>query len=171
MPKPTKITLLIFLLVLLPVVSHAQTCQTSSAPATTPDSQLTDNGNGTVTDTKTGLMWKKCSEGQSGNHCEIGSAATYSWQAAINRADVVNLNGFAGYSDWRLPNIKELRSIVERQCFSPAINLTQFPNTASTLFWSASPYTNASDDLAWHGDFDTGRAERSEKILTFFRYD
>ncbi|MCP4235257.1 MAG: DUF1566 domain-containing protein, partial [Aestuariibacter sp.] len=32
-------------------------------PASTPDSQLQDNGDGTVTDNKTGLMWKQCSEG------------------------------------------------------------------------------------------------------------
>jgi hypothetical protein len=135
--------------------AQAQTCN-AYMPASTPDSQLTDNGNGTVTDTKTGLVWKQCVEGLSGATCNSGSAGAFTWQTALQQPGVVNDNGgFAGYSDWRLPNIKELRSIVEEKCVDPAINLTKFPNTPSSVVWSGSPLAGHSD-YAWIVHFVNG---------------
>lgn len=119
----------------------AQTCRPASIPASTPDSQLQDNGDGTVTDLKTGLMWKQCAEGQSGSGCVDGTPIDYNiWQKALLRAQEVNSGGFAGFRDWRVPNIKELASLVELQCREPAINLTRFPNTPNNYFWSSSIY-------------------------------
>lgn len=156
MSTPLQTTLLLSLLAGLPMVGHAQTCQTTSIPAHTPTSQFTDSGNGTVTDNKTGLMWKKCSEGQSGNDCSSGSAASYTWQAALAQAQTVNTNGgFATYTDWRVPTITELRSIVETQCYDPAINLAVFPNTPSAWFWSSSPVA-AYGLSVWGVAFDYG---------------
>jgi hypothetical protein len=151
-----KKSLTSLVLILLPVIVSAQTCQTASIPATTPTSRFTVNSNGTVADTKTGLMWKKCSEGQSGTDCSSGEAATYTWQQALQQAQTVNSGGFAGYSDWRVPNVKELVSITEKQCVYPAINLTVFPNTPSVWwFWSSSPYADNSGD-AWIVYFENG---------------
>ncbi len=134
--------------------AQAQGCN-ADMPASTPDSQLTDNGN-TITDTKTGLMWKKCMEGVTGNNCESGSATGFTWQTALQRPGVVNTSGgFAGQTDWRLPNIKELRSIVEEKCVDPAINLTRFPNTPSLVVWSGSPDANYSGG-AWIVNFYYG---------------
>ncbi|MEI6745588.1 MAG: DUF1566 domain-containing protein [Methylococcaceae bacterium] len=145
-----KKSLTLCVLTLLPVVVFAQTCQTASIPATTPTNRFTVNNNGTVSDTKTGLMWKKCSEGQSGTDCSGGSATTYTWQLALQQAQTINNGGgFAGYSDWRVPNVKELVSITEKQCTEPAINLTVFPNTPSNWFWSSSPTASHSDG-AWY---------------------
>lgn len=128
------------LLALLPALSVAQVCKPDSIPATTPTAQFTAHGNGTVTDTKTALMWKQCPEGQSGADCSIGRALYYSWEQALAHVETLNASGgFAGYTDWRLPNIKELASLVEEQCDDPAINSALFPNTASELFWSSSP--------------------------------
>lgn len=153
-----------FFLMLCCIVSattvHAD-CKTDSIPASTPDSQLTDNGDGTVTDSKTGLMWKQCLEGLSGSDCATGSASTFTWQEALQQPGVVNATGFAGHTDWRLPNIRELRSIVEEQCYSPAINKTYFPNTPSdpdtpsSKIWSGSPVANLSD-YAWYVLFHYG---------------
>ena len=114
----------------------------STIQASTPSSDFTDHGDGTVTHTKTGLMWKQCSEGLGGIGCATGAASTHTWQAALQRAETLNAGaGFAGFNDWRLPNIKELSSIVEEQCFAPAINATLFPNTPpSSWYWSSSPY-------------------------------
>ena len=56
MSKPTQTALLTCLLALLPVMGNAQTCLTASIPATTPIAQFTDQGDGTVTDTNTGLI-------------------------------------------------------------------------------------------------------------------
>jgi len=94
----------------------AQTCKYDSIPATAPASRFTDNGDGTVTDKTTGLQWQRCSQGQtwSGGTC-AGTATGHTWQAALQLADVAT---YAGRSDWRLPNIKELASIVEQACYT-----------------------------------------------------
>ena len=131
--------LVILLLSLGSGTVQAQTCQPESIPASTPDSQLQDNGDGTVTDTKTGLIWKQCLEGQSGSDCASGGVEAFTWQLALQRAQTVNSSGgFAGFSDWRLPTIKELSSLVEHQCVDPAINLTRFPNASNDWLWSSS---------------------------------
>lgn len=137
--------------------AQAQTCNDHMV-ASTPDSQLADNGNGTVTDSRTGLMWKKCVEGVSGNNCESGSATDFIWQTALQQPDVINNgSGFAGYRDWRLPNIKELRSIVEEKCDGPAINLTRFPEPSSSAVWSGSPSAGYLI-YAWYVDFYGGHS-------------
>ncbi|MDP4028446.1 MAG: DUF1566 domain-containing protein [Gallionella sp.] len=59
------------------------------------------------------------------------------WNAALAAAKDAN---FAGHSDWRLPNIKELESIVESCGYNPAINRTLFPATPDEYFWSGSSY-------------------------------
>jgi hypothetical protein len=135
----------------------AQVCN-SSVTATAPDSRYTDNGDGTVTDSQTGLMWRQCSEGQSttGTACDTGSAATYTWQGALAQAQSVNnTGGFATYSDWRLPNRNELASLVENSCYDPAINMTTFPNTVASYYWSASPLASSSG-YAWGVVFGGG---------------
>lgn len=117
----------------------AQQCNTTIL-AVTPDSRYTLNGNGTATDKVTGLIWQRCNYGNSwdGNSC-IGSTLYYSWADALAYAEN---DSFADHSDWRLPNIKELASIVEESCFNPAINLTIFPNT-TTQYWSSTPVGSA----------------------------
>ena len=105
------------------------------------DSRYTVHNDGTVTDKVTKLMWKVCSEGQnwsrSGDTASCSGSAATTWKGALQR---VNSYTFAGYSDWRVPNINELRSLAAYDRYSPAINLTIFPNTPSNDFWSASPY-------------------------------
>jgi hypothetical protein len=115
----------------------AQVCKYDSIRASTPASRFSDNGDGTVTDKTTGLQWKRCGEGQtwSGGAC-LGIADTLYWQQALQAADAAS---FADKSDWRLPNIKELVSIIELACDQPAIDLGVFPGTALTEFWSSSP--------------------------------
>jgi len=58
----------------------------------------TDNGNGTITDNATGLMWQQADDG-----------VVRDWQNSLTNAETLVL---AGHSDWRLPNAKELQSIV-----------------------------------------------------------
>ncbi|OHB28609.1 MAG: hypothetical protein A2X84_08990 [Desulfuromonadaceae bacterium GWC2_58_13] len=146
-------TILLALLCTLGPLSNAsaQTCQSDTIVASTPTERFTDHEDGTVTDTGTGLTWKVCSEGQSynvsGGGCD-SAAATYPWQGALQQAAAVNVASFAGQSDWRLPNQKELNSIIERQCIDPAINLEVFPSTPSDSFRTASPYAGSTDS-AW----------------------
>jgi hypothetical protein len=129
----------------------AQTCN-DFIPATAPDSRYTAPGDGTVTDSQTGLMWKQCSEGQSGADCGDGWVTGHTWREALQQAEA---SSFAGYSDWRLPNIKELSSLVERRCNSPAISIDYFPNTASLYYWSSSPGAYRSSH-AWYVNFCYG---------------
>jgi len=115
----------------------AQTCQ-PKIRETTPTAQFViDVQQGTVLDKKTGLMWKRCVEGQSGTDCATGNVAYYHWGGALRQA--AN-SRHANHQDWRLPNAKELKSIVEEICYRPAINETAFPNAPSKLHWSGSPY-------------------------------
>jgi len=121
--------------------------------ATTPTVDFAvDATNGTVKHAKTGLMWKQCSEGLSGSNCATGSASLFTWQAALQLA---NNSTFAGFNNWRLPNLKEFGSITEEQCVLPAINATIFPATVSNEYWSASPYAANNTD-AWSCSFSNG---------------
>ncbi len=107
------------------------------------DSRYTDNSDETVTDTYTGLMWKQCQEGLSGTSCATGAATQHTWKAALELASTTS---FATYDDWRLPNINELDSLVAKDRYDPAINITLFPNTSSSEFWSSSPHAGYPDD-------------------------
>jgi hypothetical protein len=170
----SKVLLLALVLCLIGLGAEAaQTCR-DDIPATAPDSRFQVNGDGTVTDLATGLIWKQCAEGLSGAGCTTGSAQTFTWQQALQRAEVAV---FAGSSLWRLPNKNELASLVERRCFEPAINATPFPNipsswfwdsnTPSRWFWSSSPAAGHSDS-AWTVNFSYGRVTYYSKSYHFY---
>jgi hypothetical protein len=125
------------------------------------------NGDGTVTDETTGLMWTRCAAGLSGNDCSEGSASTYTWQEAMDYCDGLN---FAGHDDWRLPAINELVSLVDYTVdyrkFLPAINLTAFPATFS-YFWSSSSSAHYVT-FAWAVDFGLGGVYDFDESLTYY---
>ncbi|WYD79345.1 MAG: DUF1566 domain-containing protein [Candidatus Electrothrix gigas] len=126
--------------------------------------------NGTVTDRSTRLMWKRCPEGLSGVNCENGNANTYTWDYAIQHFR--GGSSYAGYSDWRMPTIDELRELVycsngtgvnntcgcKYRSRDPTINIQVFPNTPSSVHWSASPYTTPYTRGAWGVYFNDGCA-------------
>lgn len=102
---------------------------------------FSDNGNGTITDNVTGLIWQKQDSGQ-----------TYSWPQAITYCSGLSLGGLSG---WRLPNIKELSSIVDDTVSSPAINQTYFPSTHLSRYWSSTTYAGVTAN-AWNVSFLAG---------------
>jgi hypothetical protein len=141
----------------------AQTC-VATIVRTAPDSRYLDNLNGTVTDRKTALTWKQCTEGLSGAGCAVGASTMMDWQNALQTA---SSSVFAGFNDWRLPNIKELQTLLERGCYSPALNAVAFPNTVDNYFWSA---TSSANDAArgWVVGFFYGDVDRfATKVGTY----
>lgn len=112
-----------------------------------------DNGNGTITDTATGLQWMRCTMGEqwTGSGCS-GSATYYTWAAANALSSTVT---FAGASDWRLPTIDELKTLIDSS-HRPAIDPTAFPGGLySARYWSSTVHS-AYQDYAWYVMFDVG---------------
>jgi hypothetical protein len=114
-----------------------QVCDTSRFALSTPTQAFEDHGDGTVTDRRSGLQWMRCSVGQVwGNSCG-GTPEALSWQQANDVAANTNQSGVFFYNDWRLPNIRELATIAERQCANPRINLELFPGTPASPYWTS----------------------------------
>ena len=150
---------------LLTATSHAACTAGTLITLAKPDNMyLVDGGgtgNGAITDVATGLMWRVCSQGQtfSAGSCS-GTALTYNWKAALETAATMNADPVglgSGYSDWRLPNVKELGSLADRSCSAaPRINITKFPLTqTAAAYWSSTPDKIAAAN-AWYVDFNLG---------------
>ncbi len=112
-----------------------------AAGAPNPDG-YTDNGDGTVTDKPTALVWQQTAPSS--------SAATQA--AAVQYCATLTL---AGYTDWRLPSFVELVSLLDFGVSSPTINTTYFPNAPATFFWSSTPYAGQAGSY-WDVHFDGG---------------
>jgi hypothetical protein len=125
----THATLSTLLLSLSSATFAAQVCNENTEQLAS-NSRYEVSG-GEAKDKQTGLVWKRCMEGQSWNletsTCD-GSPIARNWLEAHQAVP----------EGWRLPNIKELTSIVEYGCANPAINLSIFPTTTVSSFWSSS---------------------------------
>ena len=109
----------------------------------------TDLGNGIIRDNVTGLMWQKDT-----------APGTYMWYQANTYSENLTLGG---YSDWRLPTMKELLTIVDSGRFNPSIN-TMFPGTYPSGYWSS---TFIDTKSVWYVNFSFGL----ERSLLNYDYD
>lgn len=107
-----------------------------------------------VTDTATGLVWRRCSEGLAwnGQTC-TGNAIYYSALGALARATT--------QTGWRVPNLKELSSIVDTTTSYPAINSVAFPDLPSRNGLSFVTSTTESAALFYHVNFSDGSVNSS----------
>ncbi|MGL1958368.1 MAG: DUF1566 domain-containing protein [Colwellia sp.] len=124
-------------------LTAAQQCKTSSIAASNDPQQFVINSQiGTVIDARTGLEWSICSLGQtwqSGN-C-IGIPTHYAnYTTALTSVTTYTDNNIQ-WQDYRLPNIKELGSIIEHSCNAPAIDLNAFTGTLNAVYYSSTSDT------------------------------
>ena len=116
----------------------------------------------------TKLTWQRCVYGQKWNPATqecIGSPVLLSWSQALIEAERSTIDG----TGWRLPNIKELNSILDMQCINPPYNLEVFPDTFASEdhgLWTSSPHVDTEPDPvntqikvytnAWYIDLGVG---------------
>jgi Protein of unknown function (DUF1566) len=119
---------------------------------------LTNNGNGTITDNITGLMWQQTDGGE----MTVESAASF-----------VTALRLGGYADWRLPTAHEGFSILNHQNNNPAINTTYFTATAAEYWWTSDKQvgdvtkvwcTNAGGGIGNHPKLETVSAGGVKKF-------
>ncbi len=148
----------------LPV--YAQKCD-SSKSATAPFSQFGIAARATITDNKNDNTWLRCPVGMTwdGHSCE-GISFTYTWTGAVVAIDELNANNHAGRSDWRLPTVEELNTVVERRCFKPAIDLKAFPYSPESGFWTDTTVEGA-QPRAWVVHFLNGNQYIANKSQTW----
>jgi hypothetical protein len=109
-----------------------------------------------VTDVRTGLIWRRCSEGQSWSSSTCtGVPSLYTHEAALAHTKI--------QVGWRLPNVKELSSLVDRSVVNPGIDLLIFPATPAGAYWTASP----SGGGALYVDFLYGAVSSNSRVGTF----
>jgi hypothetical protein len=98
-------------------------------PETPP--RLTDNGDGTITDNGTGLMWVKDHTG-AGAHGGVDQK----WPHLLDFCVALD---FAGHTDWRMPNVKEMLSIMDFGCVAPAMD-PLFTHLSGANFWTSTTF-------------------------------
>ena len=111
-----------------------------------------DNATGIVSSNDRGLEWQD-------NNLSI----RMTWKEAIDACESLDIGG---YTDWRLPNLNELTTLVEDDKINPAIN-DVFQNTHLDRYWSSTTYINTTD-RAWSVYFDSGVQSYGTKNNSYY---
>jgi hypothetical protein len=137
-----------------------------------PDPRFTDNGNGTITDNLTGLIWLK----------DADCFGQRRWNDALSdcnglSAGYCGLTDGSSVGDWRLPNLKELQSLIHYGFYDPALPCTAGPchwtegdpfiNVQSGSYWSSSTYASNTDG-AWGVSMGVGYVYGNDKTYSYY---
>jgi len=115
----------------------------------------TDLGNGIIKDNVTGLKWQQAT-----------APGTYTWQQAV---DYCNNLSLGGYTDWYLPSVYELSTLVDSSISSPGptINMNYFPDAKAAGYWSST--TEAYNTIfAWYVHFGYGDVNFHLKTYNYY---
>ncbi|MCP4755353.1 MAG: DUF1566 domain-containing protein, partial [Proteobacteria bacterium] len=112
---------------------------------------FTDNGDGTVRHQSTGLTWQQAN-------------GLKTWESALTECEALSLGG---YDDWRLPNARELQTIIDYSSYSPAINSTMFPAANPSDYWSSTTSV-AGSTTAMHASFNNGFMGNTSKTGSLY---
>lgn len=107
-----------------------------SGPAKEYSNNFTDNGDETVTDNATGLIWHKCIMGRSGTDCAGGTTTGYTWADAITQCNAFTLGG----KTWRLPNLNELQTLLNPGAATNLYFSSVFITPSVASFWSSTTF-------------------------------
>jgi hypothetical protein len=131
-----------------------------------PSPRFTNNSNGTVKDNLTGLIWLR----------NANCFSTQTWAQALTDANGLangqcSLTDGSTAGDWRLPNLRELLSLIDYNYSSPAFpdnSTSPFTNVQSLRYWSSNVVAN-NTSAAWDIDFDIGTVNRNQpKTNTYY---
>jgi hypothetical protein len=148
------------------IVSCAETGQDGEikAGATWPSPRFLDLGNETVKDNLTGLIWTADPNTPGPSACGPG-VAKISYDSYLF-VQCLNNNSYRGYNDWRVPNRKELQSLIDHSQSNPALPaVNPFTGVGSGTYWSSDTFINQCN-LGWAIDMDTGQVTESYKNPT-----
>ena len=139
--------------------------------------RFVDNGDGTITDRRTGLMWEKLARELSVHN--VGN--DYTWdEATSTKIATLNSDSFAGHNDWRLPSADDLVSLVDYDTRVPAIEAAfnsscVIPCTIRTCsctasdhpYWTSTSYQSDSAS-AWIIGFSEGFVSTNPKFFSAY---
>ncbi len=163
----------------------------SDIPAFDPLKRFEVLPDGTAKDKVTGLIWLRCDSGteldMDSGHCTgAQNSPSYTWSEALKLARDLNDQALLGHSDWRVPNIKELGSLVQHNCTAPKIDHQIFISPRNG-YWSSTPSRRvermpstfevvdgqtvetkgAITNAAWMLDFQDGKENRRALNMKF----
>ena len=129
-----------------------------------PDPRFTDNGDGTITDNLTQLIWMQnanCWEGMP-------------WSSALSNVAGLNsgsesCSGYNGnHTDWRLPNFKELESLIDAEKYGPTLPSGHpFSGVQTHYYWSSTTYASRTS-RAWYVDLYRGHVYYKGKTNNYY---
>lgn len=141
-----------------------------------PNPRFTDNGDQTLLDNLTGLIWTKDANVLTTlkplwDADDIAQDGAVSWQHALDFIKILNNENYLGCSDWRLPNVNELETLPNKGQASSAdwLKSQGFSNIAADFYyWSSTTYENFTP-YAWYVNMDVGSLESHYKISRYFK--